>query len=238
MTTAYKPDFAAMGIEGLQEIYSEMLATAADLGFTVPEELTVDFDTTTVGLEICEKLHEAITKFSAGLDASDEKAAEKKALANGGETGHVDPVSKKAGGKKKSAGASTKKAATPAATNDVKEKTMTKTATKTATKTTAPKKTAAKKAAGGKKAATTSARTPVKKTGGGAATGARALKATGVIHVKTKDNTNPCREGSGKHERVAQIFKFNGKTVEQATKAGVRLASLNYCAEQGWISIK
>ena len=131
MTTAAlkttKIDHKSMNIEQLQEAHSDMLATAGDLGMEVPPELQVEFDDPAKGNVLCDKLHDAIEKFSKGLNEKD-TGAEKKAAAT-----TATPKTKKASVKKTSA---KKAAAKPA-----KEKKVAKKAAKKA----APKKGAAKK---------------------------------------------------------------------------------------------
>ncbi len=197
----------------LEEAHSDMLATASDLGFKVPDHLLEIPDGTDPAFQmkaakICDDLHAALEKHSADLAPS-----EKKPVASETEKVQGAPAKpKKTAAPKVGVAKPKAEAAKPPA---AKEKTVAKKAAKKATKKSAPKK-AAKKATAG--------------------TGAHALRPEGVITVKAKEN--PCREGSDKHERVAAIFKLNGKTVEAALKAGVRKGSLNYCKEQGWISIK
>lgn len=99
--------------------------------------------------------------------------------------------------------------------------------TATAKKTAkAPAKKTAKKAA---KAA------PAKKTASGV--GRPAHKYKEGARIKVLVDENPCRAGSGKHERVARILKFDGKLVDDFVKAGGKTGSLRFSEEQKWIKI-
>jgi hypothetical protein len=51
-----KVDYHAMSLEALQEAHSRLCGEAYDSGVTIPEALTVDFDTADAGAEICTEL--------------------------------------------------------------------------------------------------------------------------------------------------------------------------------------
>lgn len=222
-----------MSVEELHQLYSDMLATANDLGFKVPDELLTETEDAGELREVCAKLDEAIKTFRAGLDAGDDTGKSKEEPArpkkvNGGSKKVVakkaDPVvsgstEKTAKPRVKPKAPKEKKPDTPASNE---ESTMAKTAKTTAKKAPA-KKTAAKnvKKATAKKAVAAKPRTTYPE----------------KAKIKVLKDENPCREGTGRFARVATIFKFNGKLVSDYLKAGGKAASLKYSEAQDWIKI-
>lgn len=262
--TAKLPD--DMSVEELHEHYSEMLATANDLGFRVPDELLVESDDAEILRGVCAKLDDGITAFRAGLDVGDDKsdegmpAPEKPKVTRVGKkpaakkttkksaTKPTDSSSRPSAGTKKpvAKGAkpvvkaeSTESTAKPKDSPEApsklsksEESTMAKTAKKTAKK--APAKAPAKKAAAKTAKSAKSAKAPAKKSAGRPAS-SRTYKEDAKITVKVDEN--PCRAGTGRFERVANILKHDGKTVGAYLKSGGKAGSLRYSEEQGWIKV-
>jgi outer membrane biosynthesis protein TonB len=56
--------------------------------------------------------------------------------------------------------------------------------------------------------------------------------------IKWIGGENPGREGSGRHERVAKLIKFSGKTVEAYLKAGGPAATLRNSIRLGIAALK
>jgi hypothetical protein len=227
-------DLSILGLEQLHEVYSEMLATAHDIGYVVPDEQLVETDDDTKLREVIEVLHPEIVKFAAENSREPtEKTADKGAKKTAASKEKKVQKKPATGAAKKAAPVSPKKPAKPAAQkgdNDVdhvdqKESTNMASAKKT---TKAPakkaKKAPAKKAA---KKASDNARTPV---------GRSKFKPEATINVKLKEN--PTKAGTGRFDRVANLMKHNGKTVEQFLKSGGKTGTLSYSVAQGWITIK
>lgn len=221
-------------IEEAHELYSDLLNTATDLNCKIPDELLVETDSVEELRSVCTKVHETILAFRRaaaedGAAAGKKKVnpAAKKSVAKGGEPVVGDPTTAKAAkpaGKKSRAPKETKPEV-PASTSN-EESTMAKTA----------KKVPAKKAA----------KAPVKKTAAKNTKKATAKKATPAktrssfadnAKIKVLAGENPCRAGTGRFDRVAKIFKFDGKPVADFIKAGGKAASLNYSVGAGWIKI-
>jgi hypothetical protein len=206
---------AAMDIDGVTNLYSEMLATAHDLGYKVPDELLIETEDPEQLKVVISPLHEGIKTFHAAKIAKDK---EKKAAAKADARTTKKSVAKKP--------------AKTAAQKDVSKETNM--ATATANKA-APAKKAAKaaKKAGkkaGKKAATANAR----KAAGG---GATRFEGTEVISVKFKDV--PGRAGSAVHDRLSNLAKFNGKTVDAFLKSSLgKSSTLHKAKAKGWITLK
>ena len=99
------------------------------------------------------------------------------------------------------------------------------------------KKTAKKAAKGAKKAA------PAKKAGKAAKDNARTPVARSkfsekaTIKVLTPGKENPTRAGTGRHARVANLIKHDGKLVSEFLKKGGKTGTLNYSIEQGWVKV-
>ncbi len=128
-------DYVSKSLGDLQEIHSRLCAEADGLGVTLPDGLTVDFDSQERGVEICRELASMIAASRANSG-----------VAEGSDIGHKGSGSKPA---KKRASAKTKGAAPKSATKETSTGVSPMTAkTKTAKK---PVKKAVKKTA--KKAA-------------------------------------------------------------------------------------
>jgi hypothetical protein len=201
-----------MTLEQLHEIYSQMLTTAHDIAYSVPDDQLVETDDEEVLRNTIRALHPGIVKFNAGLDKAREETA----------------AAKNAKPKKAAKKAAPKKTAKPGKTPDAepsvkesnvaKEATAKKSAVKKAAKA-APAKKVAKKAAA-------NARTPVART---------KYSEKAVIKVVSKEN--PTKKGTGRFERVANLFKYDGKLVSDYLKKGGKAATLKFSADAGWVKV-
>lgn len=222
-------DLKVMGLDQLHETYSEMLATAHDIGYKVPDDQLVETDDDNVLRAVIEKLHPAIVDYAATAERPTETAQPTRAK-KAPRAAKKAATTVKASATKKVASKSPKKQAKDAEQKGEDVKESTNMATNTAKKT-AKKATAKKAAKGAKKGATkkaaANARTPVARS---------KFKPEATINVKIKEN--PAREGSGRHDRIQNLMKHNGKTVEQFLKSGGKSGTLNYSVEQGWITVK
>src|SRR5882672_8816716 len=108
-------------LEELQVSHSEMLATAHDLGVSVPHDLTLDFSTVEVGQAACNSLDALIREFRTGLDAKSETnqggrrsspRTEEKTMSETTDTTTARRPRKSAGKAKKAVRKTAKKAAT------------------------------------------------------------------------------------------------------------------------------
>jgi len=202
---------ADMDTAALTNLYSEMLATAHDLGYKVPDNLLIETENPEELRPVLAPLHEGIKAHHAELAKQPTKPArEKKAAAK------LAVVEK-----------TPKKAAKKASQKGTKEKTMAK-AAKTVAEPKAAKKVNAKKAAkkAAKKGSTANARTAVARFTGDE-----------IITVKVKEN--PAREGSGKFDRMKNLMKFGGKKVGAFLKTELgRSSTLHNAVKAGYISIK
>ncbi len=207
---------AEMDRDATLNLYSEMLATAHDIGYKVPDELLVETEDEAKLAEVIPTLHEGIKAFHAQAQA---EANTKKAAAKAATETAPAPVKKKAA--KKTA---PKKPGKPPEQKDVSGETNM--AEATAKKVPAKKKVAAKKAAApkkaSKKAASENARTR--------------LDDNSKIIWKAGDV--PGREGSGVHDRLSRLKKNNGKTVATFIKAGGRTSTVHKAKAKGWIDLK
>jgi hypothetical protein len=242
-------ELPSIGDDAVNELYAEMLATAHDIGYKVPDNLLVETEKADELRPIIPSLHQEIVAFHA---AAKEKAAAKP-------TKEKAPAKTKAKPKKSaekvpetSAEPETapitktkkapKKAAAPASQKEQSTVEESSTMANTAKKTTktagagkggkgaAPAaksaKGVAKKAA--KKGAADNARTPVARS-----------KHSPEAKITVKLTENPTREGSGRYDRVQNLIKHNGKTVAQFLKSDLgKSGTLNYALEQGWITIE
>jgi len=198
-----------MNLEQLHDIYSQMLATAHDIAYTVPDDQLVETDDEAVLRTTIRSLHPGIMKFNAGLDKARVDTAAAK------------PAKPKKAAKKAVKAKTAKPGKTPDAEPDVKESTVdavVKKAKKTAVKKTAKK--AAKKGA-----AKANARTPVARS---------KWSEKAVIRAVSKEN--PTREGTGRHERVANLLKHDGKLVSDYLKKG-KSATLKFAVDAGWVKV-
>ena len=212
----------AMDINGVTELYSDMLATAHDLGYKVPDEQLIETEDPEQLKKVIGPLHAGIVEHHAAKVAEEK---EKKAAA-------------KADAKKTKAAPAAKKTVAKKPTKKVEQKDVSKeTNMATATAKKAPAKKAAKAApakkaakGAGKKAATANAR----KAAGG---GTTRLDDAQVITVKFKDV--PGRAGSAVHDRLSNLQKFNGKTVGAFLKSSLGKSSTIHKAKaKGWITLK
>lgn len=235
-----------MGTDETNELYAQMLATAHDIGFTVPDNLLIETENVEDVRKVIPDLHAGIVAHHEELKvqaaakpkpAKAPRATKEKAAATPPVTKSTDKVPTERKTKK-----STPKKA--AATADQKEPveeesaTMATTAKKTAKagkaagggakKGAAPKVAAKKSAKGATKSAKDNARTPV----------VGRSKFDGDQKITIKIDANPAREGSGRFDRVANLMKHNGKTVEQFLKSGGKSATLIFAVNEGWAAVK
>lgn len=233
-------DLQIMGVDQLHETYSEMLATAHDIRFEVPDELLVETEDDVVLRDVISKLHPMIVQFASenSRESADSQEPEREP-ARGKKTAAARKSQKK---DKESVDSSQSEnsdestnptnRARPASkkgqsTKSEKESTKMSAAKKTAKKAPAKKAASKKTAKGSAKKASANARTPV---------ASAKFRGDAVITVKLKEN--PARAGTGRHERVANLMKHNGKTVDQFLKSGGKRGTLNFSAAEGWITIK
>lgn len=212
---------AEMDVGALENLYSEMLATAHDLKFSVPDALLVETQDPAKLREVIPPLHEELKKFHSELKNKPAEAKAPKPIKVAKET------ATKAAAKTK-AKESTKPAAPAKQKAPEQEKTDMAATAKTAktAKKAAPK--AAKGAKKGGKAAADNARTAV---------GRSKFTDDQKITVKFKDI--PAREGSEVYNRLLNLQKHNGKTVGQFLKSSLgKSSTLANSVRQGWISIK
>lgn len=185
-------------------LYSDMLATAHDIGHKVPDDQLIE-------TEDAAKLKAVIPALHEGIKAAHAAAKKKKPATEFAPTtssAHTIKASELKGGKKPQTAKAPKKPAKAAAQKEPTGKTEKETMGSTAAKKAPAKKAAkgAKKAAPakkGKKAAAANARTGV---GGRNPFGENA-----VIKVLTKETG--IKEGSERYRRVAVVLKYNGKKV-------------------------
>lgn len=215
-------------IEGLADmegdtvvgLYSEMLASAHDIGYKVPDAQLIETEDPAQLRGVIPALHEGLMKYHAEAK--------------------VEAKSKKAAAEKKPAKAIAKKAATkpaktaaqkPATTE--KEPKMAKTAKKAAKAAPAKKaaKAPAKKAAKGAKKAAANARTGVARNPFGE---------NAVIKVLNKETG--IRADSERGKRVAAVFKYNNKKVsafyEGEKPPYNRTDTLRFLIDRKFISVK
>lgn len=195
------PDLETADLAALQELHSQMLATASDLAFEPPSEVLTEIETEEQGREICRLLHESLT------------AHHQKVLAESGTESDNGPQHGKKTAKKKAADkkpaakkAADKPVAEEKAADNEKEKSV----------ATAPKKAAAKK---------TAKKKPAKKASKKVAKRASIDEAAKIQWVRTKEG-NGAREGTPRHERRELLRKHSGKTVKTYLAAGGKAATL------------
>jgi outer membrane biosynthesis protein TonB len=202
-----------MEVSALENIYSEMLATAHDLKFSVPDELLVETQDPAKLREVIPPLHEALKKHHD--EVKNRPVAAPKPIKT-----PAKAKTKTAADKPAAKEAKTRAAKKPAKTAEQKEPEQETAMTATAKKTAKTAKKTAKKGATAKgaKSAAGNARTPV---------------------GRSKFTENPGREGSGAHERLKNLQKFNGKTVGAFLKSELgRSSTLANCVRAGWITVK
>lgn len=217
---------ADMDVGALENVYSDMLATAHDLKFSVPDALLVETQDPAKLREVIPPLHEAIKKYH---DEQKNKPVEAKApkpikVAKPSTKGQA------ANGKAKETKAPKKPAKTATQKEPVQESdTMTTTAKKTASAKPAKKAAkAAKTAKKGAKSAAGNARTPIGRS-----------KFTDEQKITVKFKELPAREGSGAYDRLKNLQKFDGKTVGAFLKSELgRSSTLANCVRAGWITVK
>lgn len=207
---------ATMTIEQLHDLYSQMLATAHDIGYKVPDELLVETEDTEVLRKVIPPINDGLEKFVA---EHDQPSGDKTTSAK-----EPNTAPKKKAPAKKAAAVKPKADKSVASTESNVESTAKKTTAKKAAKKGAAK--GVKK--GASKAAKANARTPV-------ARSKYSDKAT--IKVLTKDKENPTRKGTGRFDRVANLFKYDGKLVKDFLAKGGKTGTLTYSIEQGWVKV-
>lgn len=245
--------FHDMSGSELVETYSEMLATADDLGFKVPENLLYDGEDVDRLMSVCSELDAAIKAFRAGIDKNDEADApvaspsplpvssSKRATKKG------TPTSAKSRSPKKAKASEAAPESTPPAPKKekaTKAKTVQKESNMSAAKKAPAKKTTtttAKKSASPKsgKKATTARKTPAKKAKAAKAkvtrNTARGFADNAKIKVLLEEN--PCRAGTPRYDRVTNLFKHDGKLVKDFLAKGGKTGTVSYSAKMGWIKV-
>jgi len=209
-------DFNSLNLLGLQDIHSQMLATASDLGYEPPEDVLVEIEDVDLGRVVCQRLHDALTEHRErmALATASGEAYKGTQHGNDGEESS-EKTAKRAAGSKKSKSKSKPEATAPA--SNEKEDTVATTEKK------APAKKAAKKAPA-KKAAKAA---PAKK----ATKAEKAPKRTKIDEtakinwIRTAEG-NGAREGTPRHERRELLRKHSGKTVKTWLAAGGEPATL------------
>lgn len=192
-------DLSGMQRGGLENLHSEMLATASDVGYDPPEEFCREFGETDAALG---QARDMLPKLHAALQEHLERHPDGKPLApDGGKSDTYSGGAKSPEGKK-----STKKADKASAKQEEKEK-IVATAPKKAAK---PAKKTAKKAKA--KAAPKVHRDDAKK--------------LSWVH---KGEGNGVREGTDRHARREMLRKaaVAGKTVGEFVKGGGKRSSLS-----------
>jgi outer membrane biosynthesis protein TonB len=207
---------AAMEDAAVLVLYSDMLATAHDIGYAVPDAQLIETEDAAALRGVIPDLHAGIVKAHAEAKTAEK---EKKTLVT-----KPAPV-------KKTPTKPTKKVVQ----KESKETTMAKTAT---AKKTAKKAPAAKKAA---KAGKKTAKKAAAKANARTAVGVRnPFGENAVIKVLNKDTG--IRADSERGKRVAVVLKYNGKKVadfyakEQAPNN--RTDTLRFLVDKGFISVK
>jgi outer membrane biosynthesis protein TonB len=212
-----------MEVSALENIYSEMLATAHDLKFSVPDELLVETQDPAKLREVIPPLHEALKKHHD--EVKNRPVAAPKPIKT-----PAKAKTKTAADKPAAKEAKTRAAKKPAKTAEQKEPEQETAMTATAKKTAKTAKKTAKKGATAKgaKSAAGNARTPVGRS-----------KFTDEQKITIKFKELPAREGSGAYDRLKNLQKFDGKTVGAFLKSELgRSSTLANCVREGWITVK
>lgn len=228
-------DLAAMGKDAVLALYSDMLATAHDIGYKVPDDQLIETEDPEKLRAVMPALHEGIVKAHAEAVANAKKKPATEFAPTTAST-HAIKASELKGGRAKAAKPTTKAPKKPAAVagkkGQVKEtETMVATAKKTAKKAAkgAAKKAPAKKAA--KKASAANARTRV---------GRNPFGENAVIKVLNKETG--IRADSERGRRVAVVMKYNGKKVSDfyaKEKPPLnRTDTLRFLIDRKFISVK
>jgi hypothetical protein len=208
-------------LEQLQEEHSEMCATAADLGMTVPKDLTTDFDSVEVGATVVANLDALIRKFREGLDEED---------AGGDEPQNdlaVDDAEVQTKAPKKTAAKKPKAKKVQVASDSKKElESDTNNEENTVAKKAAKKVGGAKKVAGKTKAAKKAGATKKKN---GSATKTARTKFPEDANITWTGKENPAREGKGRFDRIEAVRKASGKTVKTFLASGGNPTTLKNC---------
>jgi hypothetical protein len=225
-------DLKIMDADAVLNLYSEMLATAHDLGYKVPDEQLIETEDADKLRAVIPPLHEGLVAFHATAKAEAEKKAKATKAAPKKKPVVANAADKKTASPKKPARTAKQKG------EETESKPMT---TPTAKKAATPKKVAAKKAPAkkvakkaAKKAAAKNARTPA---GGGNKNpfGEKAV-------IKVLNKAPEVREGTERHKRVMAVLKYGNKKVADfyaGEKPPLnRTDTLRFMEEQGWISIK
>jgi hypothetical protein len=195
----------------LHDIYSEMLATAHDIGYNVPDDQLVETEDPEVLRAVIAPLHAGLVKFHSGLDKPRVDKAKKTKT-------KVVPLTKPA-----------KVAKQKVDKVDVSKENEMANATAKKAKVGRPAKKAVAPKRAVKKTAKGNARTPV----------ARAPRNSWGENAKIKVliDENPVRAGTGRFERVANLMKHDGKLVADFLKKGGRGGTLKYAVEEGWVKV-
>lgn len=204
----------------LEELHSQILATASDLGYEPSADCLVEITSEEQGRTVVQALHAGLTEHRERLETQRREVDKKELAADAGrrDTAAGGRTTKKSAQEKmadQKAARLARDAQKPAAEAADKEKTVAKTAKKAAT----GKKPAAKKSA--KKTASKKA-----KGGNGDARG-RSVPEGKIEWILPKEQGLGAREGTERHARRELLRKHGGRTVASYVEAGGRVATLN-----------
>lgn len=211
--TTKKLNIAKMTVAELQNIHSDMIKTAEDLGFAPPDSVLQLFEDGEAGRAICTEFHECLSKFRAGLDEARMSVASDAEMEQA-ETELPDTATGRRIAKKKAKKTDTKKPVHSAPAE--KEESTVAVAKKASAKKAPTKKGAAKKAPAAKKAAAPRSAFP------------EDAKITWIY----KGEGIGCREGTGKYDRHMAVKKADGKTVRTFLASKGNAQSLAACVAE------
>lgn len=214
-------ELQTVDLDGLQNLHSEMLATASDLGFEPPASTLVEVVSVEQGVPVVTELHGAIKNFLAGVGEKEHKSGEAETKTEPKKT------SKKQGSKKSSSIESPQQAmARQKAAREARDaaKTPAAESVKTVKESKVAKKAkkAVKKVA--KKKAASNARTP-------------AVDDTKKISWVFKGEGNGARKETERWERREVLRKANGATVKTYLAKGGSIATLNRAVKDGAVKL-
>ena len=194
-------------IGGLQNLHSEMLATAHDVKYDPPDSVLVEIETAEQAKPILEEFHQGLQKHLAEMAEAEVKEPPKKKAAAKSPEKAAKPETPQAAMARQKKARLERDAAQPKEPAKPGKKESKKVAKKSVAK-----KAPAKKAA--KKAAPKAAKAPAKSDD---------RKITWIF----KEDGVGAREGSERFERRKKLKASNGKTVEAYVKSGGSIATLN-----------
>jgi hypothetical protein len=222
------PDLSTMDLGGLQNLHSEMLATASDIGYEPPDDVLVELTGVEQAVPLLGRMHEGIrAHVAASADTGKKPVASDEGPS---ETTEVKKTSKKKAAKPAKNNESTQEAmARQRAAREARDA-ATPATTKVAKK--AKEKTVAKKAAKKKVA-----KKAAKKSGNGAVTRAPKIDENKKISWIFKGEGNGARPDTERWERRERLRKANGKTVKTYLAGGGSVATLNRAIADKAVSV-